>query len=209
MIDTKQKILDTAERLFSSQGYDATSLRHIIAEAGVNLAAIHYHFGSKDELLDELIMRKAGPVNRERMARLDQVEAEAAGRRPSLEKVLEAFLLPMSEAADRNPQFVRLMGRIHAEGLMQSVVRRHFQEIIARFFSAMRKAVPELPEQEFLWRVHFMVGAMAHTMCGAPDYTWASLDPSDFQTRMARLVTFLSGGFRAPLSHSKNIEVSQ
>ena len=82
MIDTKQKILETAERLFGSQGYDATSLRHIIAEAGVNLAAIHYHFGSKEELLDELILRKIQPVNAERIALLDRIEAEA-GQVPS------------------------------------------------------------------------------------------------------------------------------
>jgi len=77
MIDTKQKILDTAENLFGAKGYDATSLRHIITEAGVNLAAIHYHFGSKEELLDQLIVRRAGPVNEKRIALLDQIEAEA------------------------------------------------------------------------------------------------------------------------------------
>jgi AcrR family transcriptional regulator len=209
MIDTKQKILDTAERLFATQGYDATSLRQIITEAGVNLAAIHYHFGSKEELLDEMILRKAGPVNQQRMARLDQVEADAAGGRPPVEKVLEAFMQPMSESADRNPQFVRLMGRIHAEGLMPTILQRHFQPIIARFLGAMRKALPELPEQEFLWRMHFMVGAMAHTMLGSPDYTRVAVGPSDFQSRIARLVVFLSGGFRAPVPQSEEIEVSQ
>src|SRR5271165_7110012 len=110
MIDTKHKILDTAERLIAEQGYAATSLRHIITQAGVNLAAIHYHFGSKEELLDELIVRGAGPVNEKRLALLDQVEAIPGP--PAIEDVLGAFLLPMSEAADRNPGFVRLMGRI-------------------------------------------------------------------------------------------------
>ena len=72
MIDTRQKLLDTAERMFAEQGYGAVSLRQIIADAEVNLAAIHYHFGSKQELLDEVIMRRAGPVNRERLARLGE-----------------------------------------------------------------------------------------------------------------------------------------
>ena len=65
MIDTKQKILNTAERIFSLQGFAATSLRQVITEAGVNLAAVHYHFGSKEDLLDEIIRRKSGPVNQE------------------------------------------------------------------------------------------------------------------------------------------------
>src|SRR5579863_8025495 len=127
MIDTKQRILDTAERLVAEQGYSGTSLRHIIAEAGVNLAAVHYHFGSKEELLDELILRKAGPVNAERIERLDRVLSEAGDAAPRVDTVLEAFLQPMAEAADRDPQFVRLMGRIMAEGLLQSVVQKHFQ----------------------------------------------------------------------------------
>src|SRR5580658_4365705 len=99
MIDTKGKILDTAERLFAEQGYGAVSLRQIIADAEVNLAAIHYHFGSKQELLDQVIMRKAGPVNLERLERLDRLETKP-GAPPTVEQVLEAFLMPMAQSAE-------------------------------------------------------------------------------------------------------------
>jgi AcrR family transcriptional regulator len=198
MSDTKNKILDTAERLFGENGYHGTSLRQIIAAAGVNLAAIHYHFGSKEELLEGLILRKAGPVNLERILRLDRVVAQAGSGRPAVNKVLEAFLEPMSTAADQNPQFVRVMGRLHAEGLLTAVVQKHFQPVILRFGAAMRRALPELPEQEFRWRLHFMIGAMAHTMCGSPDFTGVDSGSGDFHTRIERLVTFLSGGFGAP-----------
>src|SRR5437763_5037954 len=118
MIDTKQKILDAAERLIAERGYSATSLRHIIAEAGVNLAAIHYHFGSKEDLLDELILRKAGPVNAERLAWLDRLEADAGGRPLPVEAILEAFLIPTAATADADPQFVRVMGRMISEGML-------------------------------------------------------------------------------------------
>lgn len=209
MIETKQKILDTAEQLFGAQGYAATSLRHIISQAGVNLAAIHYHFGSKEELLDELILRRAGPVNQQRIALLDRLEAEAGDRPPCLEKLLEALLLPMSEAAERNPQFVRLMGRMYAEGMMQAILQGHFREVLERFVAAMRKALPELPEHELLWRIHFMTGAMAHTMCGPPDHTRVSSEPSPFRDRIERLIAFLTGGFRAPLPQTDHSEVSQ
>jgi len=211
MIDTKQKILDTAEHLLGSQRYDATSLRQIINEAGVNLAAIHYHFCSKEELLTDLIACRAGPVNQKRLALLDQVEAEAAAIAlpPTIEKVLEAFLIPMSEAADRNPQFVRVMGRVYTEGLMSTVLQKNFQEVIARFLAAMRRALPTLPEEEFLWRVHFMTGAMAHTMCGPADYTRVSVEPSPFRDRIARLIAFLSAGFHAPVTQPDHVKVSQ
>ena len=195
---TKDKLLDTAERLFGEHGYDATSLRQIIAEAGVNLAAIHYHFGSKQELLDEIIERQAGPVNAERMAQIDRAEAEAAGEPMPVNKILGAFLTPMARAAQRRPQFVRLMGRIYAEGLMDSVLQRHFQGVSARFVAAMRRSLPHLSEEEFLWRMHFMVGAMAHTMCGSQDFTRVSEEPDGFSRRIEFLIRFLSGGFEAP-----------
>jgi AcrR family transcriptional regulator len=197
MIDTKQRILDTAERLIGEQGYSGTSLRHIIAEAGVNLAAVHYHFGSKEELLDELIVRKAGPVNEERLARLDRLEAGSDGTPPAVESVLEAFLMPMAEAADRDPQFVRLMGRVLAEGLMQEMVQRHFQVVSRRFLGALRRSLPQVPEDDFLWRAHFMIGAMAHTMCGKPDTTGKGGGAGSFRERIQRLIAFLDGGFRA------------
>jgi len=207
MNDTKQKILDTAERLFGEHGYDATSLRQIIAEAGVNLAAIHYHFGSKQELLDELILRKAGPVNEQRIVRLERVMAEAGSCPLAVEKVLEAFMEPMSLVAEQNPQFVRVMGRLHAEGLGPAVAERLFQPVIVRFRAAMQRALPDLPEPEFLWRVHFMIGAMAHTMCGAPDLTGVASGPGHFADRIARLVAFLSGGFRAPVPQTEPLPV--
>jgi AcrR family transcriptional regulator len=193
MTETKQKILDSAEKLIAERGYTATSLRHIISDAGVNLASVHYHFGSKEELLDALVLRKANPVNEKRLALLDQYAAEAEGA-PSLEKVLDAFLTPMAEAANRNPQFVRVMGRIMTEGLLLAVIQKNFQPMLARFIAALRQALPHLSDEEFQWRIQFMQGAMAYTMCGAP--------AGDFEARILRLSRFLCGGFRAASSEA-------
>jgi AcrR family transcriptional regulator len=198
MTDTKQRILDTAERLIAQHGYAATSLRHIIAEAGVNLAAIHYHFGSKEELLDEIIHRKIGPVNAERKARLDRVALEAGEGPVAVEKVLEAFLMPMAEAADRSPEFVPLLGRLMAEGLLPAVIRKHFEVVVTQVVAVLRRALPDLPEEEFAWRMHFMSGALAHTMCGAGHFPKFAFPEGSFHSRIGRLVTFLSAGFRAP-----------
>src|SRR5436305_11054782 len=110
MIDTKQKILDAAEKLIAEQGYAGTSLRQIIGSAGVNLASIHYHFGSKDDLLHQMMLRKAGPVNDRRIELLDRYAAESAGAPLPVEKVLDAFFAPMVETANANPQFIRVMG---------------------------------------------------------------------------------------------------
>jgi AcrR family transcriptional regulator len=197
MSETRQKLLDTAERLFSEHGYAGTSLRQIIAEAGVNLAAIHYHFGSKDDLLDQVVMRRAGPVNEGRMALLDRFEKEAGGAPLPLEKVLEAFLAPTVQVADRTPEVVRLMGRLYGEDLMPKLITRHFQPMVSRFAEALRRTLPDLPGEELAWRIHFMIGAMAHTLAGPPGTRRSFAGES--QEVVARLVAFLSGGFRAPL----------
>ena len=104
---------------------------HVIApsncRAGVNLAAVHYHFGSKEDLLDAVVARKVTPVNEERMAWLERVEAAAGGGPLQVEDVLEAFFLPTAEVAGRSPEFVRLMGRMLTEGMMPRIVEKHFQ----------------------------------------------------------------------------------
>src|SRR5579872_5159399 len=122
MIDTKEKLLNTAERLFGDQGFAATSLRQIIAEAGVNLAAVHYHFGSKEDLLDAVVVRKLEPINAERLALLDKAIGAAGRHRVATEAFLDAFLRPAVMRAGEDPGFCKLMGRLHGEGLMPQVI---------------------------------------------------------------------------------------
>jgi len=190
MIDTKQKILDAAEHLIAEQGYSGTSLRQIIGSAGVNLASIHYHFGSKDDLLYELVTRKAGPVNEKRLELLDRYAAELNGAPVPIEKILDAFFAPMIATANANPQFVQVMGRIVVEGLLPAVVEKTFQPMFSRFMAALRQNVPDLSEEEFQCRIHFMTGVIAHTLVGARG--------GKFEERIQQLIRFLAAGFRAP-----------
>jgi AcrR family transcriptional regulator len=199
VIDTKQKIMDTAVRVFAEQGYGGTSLRHIIAEAQVNLAAIHYHFGSKEELLDAAIARNIEPVNAERLDRLTRLEERAVGKPVAVDEILEAFLAPTMVVVKQNPEFPRMMGRLIGEGLMPDLASRHFAEVGRRFWGALRRALPDLTESELAWRLNFLIGAMAHCLCRGP-LEWqvpldATLDPAHM---VKELVTFLTAGFRAP-----------
>jgi AcrR family transcriptional regulator len=201
MTETHGKILDTAERLFGDQGYAGTSLRQIIAAAGVNLAAIHYHFGSKEELLDHLVMRKAGPLNEERLALLDRYEADAGSGPVPLEKVLHAFLEPPLLWVKKSPDFTKLMGRLYGEGLMPSIAEKHFQTVKVRFTAALGRALPHLREQELALRLQFMVGAMAHTMM----LGWQHF-PAEGDLVVRELAAFIIGGLRAPAVLGENTE---
>jgi len=197
MSDTKDKILDTAERLFAEQGSGATALRQVISEAGVNVAAVHYHFGSKEDLLDAVIQRKVAPVNEARLVWLSRLEAEAGDGALDVERVLEAFLLPMVETAAANPDFVRLMGRIFTEGIMPSLFEKHFLVTAMRFIGALKRGAPHVSEEEMLWRVHFMIGAVSHTICRAPIFPHVEPSVDAMELRLRRLVKFVAAGFRA------------
>jgi AcrR family transcriptional regulator len=207
MNDTKERILDAAERLFAEQGYSATSLRSIIAGAGVNLAAVHYHFHSKETLLESVVRRRAQPANLERLNLLAQCERRAGENPPAVEEVIEAFLAPTfamaGDAARGGMVFMQLLGRIHAEGdLLPGIVIAHFGDVLERFGTALRRALPDLPAEELFWRLNFAIGAVAQALRGGSRDLRVVSDvaPSfDSELILQRLVTFLSAGLRAPV----------
>jgi AcrR family transcriptional regulator len=196
MNDTKERILNQAERLFAEQGYSATSLRSVIAAAGVNLAAVHYHFHSKEALLDAVVMRRVEPMNRERLALLEEYERAAGGEPPTLEAVLTALLAPPVRLT-RQPgfaMFAKLMGRLYLEGDVP-LVHKYFGAIFKRFMAAIRRILPDLPENEFLWRAYFAQGVMACALRGRPEMVGAT-----GELTVERLVSFISAGLRAPIA---------
>jgi AcrR family transcriptional regulator len=192
--DTKTRILDAAEKLFGQNGFDATSLRDITAAAEVNLAAVNYHFQSKDSLIDAVIARRVEPVNQKRLEML-----EAAGANPTLEQILIAFLHPVMHA-DFSAVYP-LMARVLAtpDAFVTRLFKRHLGLIVERFSEAFRRVAPHLSRPEVLWRMHFTAGAMAHVISRA--YAMPELIPDnakfDHQTVLAHLVTFAAAGFRA------------
>lgn len=196
MSETKDKILDAAERVFSEHGYAAASLRAIIADAGVNLAAVHYHFGSKEKLLIEVVRRRVGPINDERLRLLDECERAAGGGHLAVEKVLEAFLVPTMVVFrhPKGPMFVRLMGRMYVDSVLGKLAQSVFSEVVARFTAAMHRSLPELPMDELLWRMFLGGGVMGQAMLAGREAPGFSEDET-----VDRLVTFLSAGFRAPV----------
>lgn len=207
---TKQRILDAAELLFGEKGFDATSLREITGRAGVNLAAVNYHFGSKVDLFRAVLDRHLVPLARERFARLDKVEAEAraSASPPRLEAIIEAFIGPVlplfyGAEASRRESFLRLMGRVMAEPDTEIMETFHVQiaATAERFFAALSAALPSLPPEEVMWRLHFMVGVMVHAMIGRDKLrrvTICPLNVDDVEGTIARMVVFIAAGMRAP-----------
>ena len=168
--DTKERILNVAERLFADRGFPATSLRDLTSEAGVNIASVNYHFGSKDALLAAVLKRRLQPVNERRLALLNELELSAGDEGPELEDVLRAFIAPpfqkKLEWGDKGRNFLRLVGRIHSETNeeFRASFIQQFDTVFKRFTHALQRTLPHLDSAELTWRMFFLVGAMAHTM---------------------------------------------
>ncbi len=205
--DTKQRILDSAERLFAEQGFAATSLRSVINAAEVNLAAVHYHFGSKEGLIRAVFARRLDPMNRERLRLLDAAEAAAGGEAPPIEEILQSFIGPVLDLARTRVNGHSLMGalfgRVHTEpGLhVKEMLIEQFSEVIRRYTAVLAKARPELPPAELIARFHFVIGAMAATFADPGRlhqiHGGAGGQAVDLDTLAVYLVQFLAGGLRS------------
>jgi len=203
--DTKKRILDAAELLFADHGFAATSMRSITAEAGVNLAAANYHFGSKEALFEAVLSRRMGPLNDERLGLLDAIEN--GDGELDLERIVTAFIGPALRVKHNDARggavFVRLIGHAISEPnpAIRKLFTKQFGEIFTRFSAALRQALPALPEEDIVWRFLFMVGAMAHTMAMSSDFnrlTSGRCGPTDAETLIRRLVPFVTAGLRGP-----------
>ncbi len=205
--NTKERILDAAELLFAEQGFAGTSLRAITTAAGANLAAVNYHFGSKESLIDAVFSRRIEPINRERHEWLDRLEA--AGE-PSLEAILEAFLAPplrVSQDPVEGESLLHVAQMIgHAtsrpDSRIKELLMHQFETIFERFTGALAKQLPELDRAELFWRFLFMIGSMAHTMAISQDikrFTQGLCEPHDVEGLIRSMVPFTAAGFRAPV----------
>ena len=214
--DTKERILDAAERLFADHGFPATSLRDITNEAGVNLAAVNYHFGSKESLLIAVLERTTLPVNRARLERLDTLEATAGDTPVVTERLVRAFLTPLFERwcewGRGDPKFLRLVGRIHADvdQELRAKFIKQFDTVFRRFSAAFQRSLPELEATEVHWRVLFLIGSMAYTV------TWgASLIATDPRARrdpeeiLEDLIRFATAGMVAPAPQPINVRTGR
>ncbi|MCG8590405.1 MAG: TetR family transcriptional regulator [Proteobacteria bacterium] len=214
--ETRERLLDAAEELFAHRGISNTSLRMLTRAADVNLAAVHYHFGSKEGLLDSVVERRAGPVNRARLEALDRVEAESKPHGlPGVHAVLRAFLEPMlqvhREAGARGPVLARLFSRIQAQPaeVVEPLSRKHFGRVGARFVEALQRELPALPRHLVADRFRFGLGAILYVFSGNYELDIITGHPvvrRDATALLDQLVDFLAAGLAAP-APDENVRV--
>lgn len=211
-VDTRERILDAAERLFMAHGYEGTSMRQITGEAGVNLAAVNYHFGSKESLMQEVFRRRLDWLNEERMRVLDAYEKDAGGNALKPSQIVDGFFGTLLRLADHEQHggmtFLRLLGRTLTEPseFIRTFLAHEYKPVMDRYKEALFRALPEVPKAEIVWRFHFMLGATSYAIAGTDalrlvtDWQIEEEDSTDRLDRLVpRLMSFLLGGLRAPL----------
>ncbi|WP_114814651.1 TetR/AcrR family transcriptional regulator [Paraburkholderia kururiensis] len=212
--DTKTRILDAAETLFVEFGYEAMSLRQITSRAEVNLAAVNYHFGSKEALIHAMLSRRLDRLNEARLQLLDRFDA-LLGERLTCEHVLGAMFIPALRLS-RDPlvggrAFLRLLGRAYTDpsAFIRDFLNAHYASVAERFFAAFQRALPHLPREELGWRLHFAIGALSGVLAGADTDRLISefsqgKSMNDLQL-IARLASLMVSALKAPLPDSAQL----
>ncbi len=201
---SREKLVQSAERLFAERGFDGVSVRDIANKAQVNSALVGYYFRGKEGLLAEVYARHCKPLQAERTRLLK--ECSSHGRLPSLEEILGAFIRPSLEATtDGNGKrsFSRLRAILSAENssLLEQLVAQNFDESSKAFVNALCRCLPHLSREDVFWRFHFLLGTIYYTATGPhriKTLTKGRCDPSDPAATSEELIPFLAAGFRAP-----------
>ena len=201
---TKAQVLAAAERLFALHGFQNVSVRDITAEAGVNLASVNYHFGSKDALLFEIFRRRTAELNRDRARMLHEAADRHDGKPPVREILRALFEPPMRWSKPENERRISVQFIIRArdEGTeqMREVLRTDVSHL-RRFADALMAARPELRPEDVYWRLHFCLGMIHNNRFAEFDRLHTLSEgltrESDTEALLRRMLDFAEAGFLA------------
>jgi AcrR family transcriptional regulator len=198
---TKERILGAAETLFARHGFAGASLRQVTAAANVNLAAVNYHFGSKDNLIEEVFRRRLDELN---ARRLDALATALASGTPKLEDILGAFIRPalaLSLDDSGGHAFMRVLARAYAEhdDRLRKFLSDNYGHVLREFAVAFARLLPHLDKEELYWRLDFITGALTHSMADfGPMKRRGPVSEDAHRERAAEhLIRFAVAGLRA------------
>ncbi|MBI5263109.1 MAG: TetR/AcrR family transcriptional regulator [Bradyrhizobium sp.] len=208
---TRTAILAAAERLYADRGFADVTLRDIVAEANVNLAAVNYHFGSKDELIAELFVTRSIATNRERLHKLRAAE-EKGGGRADIDEILRALVGPTLRGClgpeNQRSTAARFMIRASIESVppIRRIKNREIDHL-RKFAAAMRRALPDRDEVEIFWGLHFALAMAHHTIRESERLTKLSdgkCDLDDVEVIIERVVSVAVAGLRGAETQRSN-----
>ena len=202
---TKERILDAAEKLFARRGFDGVTVRQIMKDAGADVALAYYHFKSKRDLFDAVMLRRVETLNAMRLQALEAVEQRHPNDRPTVEEIIGAFTNPLLDILAEDPDewrdYMALIAQINnSPEFGGELMTRYFDPLVKRFLDALRRALPDCREEDLFWSYHFLSGALTLTFAetGRLDNLSGGLcKSSDMAAANQRMPAFIAAGFRA------------
>lgn len=200
--EAKQRLLDAAEALFAERGFELVSVRDVTQQAKANVAAINYHFGTRDGLIGWVVARHLPSINDERLARLENLERKGGtSKTVPVEEILDAFVRPVAGSVRKSGLSERLscqlLGRIFAlQGdELPPALNDQRRGVIERFTRALGKSLPEVALEEWIWRLNLVVGALSHLLIH-PEWSDGVGGAPPLDSTLSRFIRFASAGLR-------------
>jgi AcrR family transcriptional regulator len=196
----RERLLDAAEEMFADLGFNGTSVRQIVERAEVNLGALPYYFGTKENLFKQVLLRRAEPLRDERRRLIEALRDRESP--PTLEEVIWALIEPAFRTSRANDAFRRLLGRASMDPAPE--VRRLMREIYTMDFmtvpGTLRAQFPELGEEEFFWKLNCFYGVMLFVQADTGKIQTIAgdgFDTSQPAVALKYVVPFLAAGLRS------------
>ncbi|MEL7069885.1 MAG: TetR/AcrR family transcriptional regulator [Cyanobacteria bacterium J06581_3] len=202
-LETKEQILEVAECAIAQNGYAGTTLRNIVGQANVNLAAVHYHFGSKEELLTAVLARISEQIVAGQLAALDELLTDSDDA-PSIEAILRAYLGPPFTCAMKNcqahPMRAQFIGRCRTEpDPVRSIADRQFRPSTQRFLDVLQRALPQQTRSQLTWKLDLVVSSLVRVLgeAGKPGALLTAYSSESVDLALMKLVGFLKVGLES------------
>ncbi len=200
---TRDRILDAAEELFATRSFEGVSVRQIMSKAGADVSLAYYHFKSKRDLFDQVMLRRAEILNDIRLQALAEVEKRSGDEAPTVEEIISAFTSPLLDLLDREhdewSHYFQLIAQINnSPEWGGELMTRYFDPLVRRFLEALKTALPDCDETDLMWSYHILSGALTLTFVetgridNLSDDKVKSSDIAQIRERMPR---FLAAGF--------------
>ncbi|MCJ7590300.1 MAG: TetR family transcriptional regulator [Woeseiaceae bacterium] len=200
---TRERILDAAEELFAHKGYEGVSIRQIMAKAEADVSLAYYHFKSKRDLFNEIMLRRVEILNDIRLKALEAVEERHPGNAPSVEEIIDAFTHPLLDLLAREHEewkyYFQLIAHINnSPDWGGELMTRYFDPLVRRFLEALKKALPDCDDADLYWSYHFLSGALTLTFAETgrlDNLSGGAAKSSDMASVVDRMPKFLAAGF--------------
>ena len=204
--ETKARLLRTTETLFASKGVAGVTMRGVAEKAQTNLASVHYHFGSKEAMVLEMIQSKIEPINSKRRKRLVEAKVKFADKPlPNIE-IFRALIHPVGEEVEKQITnqngIIEIISRSFTEPaeFLDKIQKRFFGELSQVFMTELKKSNPNANEEDLYWNYHLAVSSMLGTLAQHRrmiDFSVGKYNQNDVTAMIDRLIIFVSNGFEA------------